>query len=79
VNGYPVDCRALEQGNIDMVQWRNLNYDPLYYFRDLKIRPEGLRLLGMRQAMEKIQKKFPHLLTGYFNPLPPKVKKALCS
>jgi len=55
---------------IDMIQWRNLNYDPLHYFRDLKIEPGSRRILGMKEVIEKIRKKFPHLRMGYFNPRP---------
>ncbi len=70
---------ALERALIDMVQWRNLNYDPLHYFRDLKIFPGGLRLIGMKKLIDRVRKKFPHLLTGYFNPRPKTVKQALRS
>ena len=60
---------------IDMIQWRNLNYDPLHYFKDLKIKPGSSRVLGMKEVIEKVREKFPHLRMGYFNLRPKEVKK----
>lgn len=67
--------RFIEKYRVDMVQWRNLNYDPLHYFRDLKIEPGSLKMLGMKELIESVKKKFPHLLTGYFNPRPKKINR----
>lgn len=65
----------IDSYRVDMVQWRNLNYDPLHYFNDLKIAPDTLRFIGMKEVIEKIQTRFPGLLTGYFNPRPKKIKR----
>lgn len=53
---------------VDMIQWRNLNYDPVRYFRDLKLENEELKMIGMGETVERIRKEFPRLLSGYFNP-----------
>jgi pyruvate-formate lyase-activating enzyme len=66
--------RFIEKYRIDMVQWRNLNYDPLHYFRDLQIEPRSLQMLGMKELIESIRKNFPQLVTGYFNLRPKKLK-----
>ena len=50
----------------DMIQWRNLNYDPQRYFSSLKV-PAGSRVLGMREVMRRLKVKFPRLRHGYFN------------
>lgn len=77
------EVHALEEfiarHDIHMVQWRNLNYDPLHYFRDLKLAGTELRPIGMKQAIERIRRKFPRLLNGYFNPRPKKVAQLLGS
>ncbi len=61
--------RFLGDNHVDMVQWRNLNYDPARYFSDLKIESQNLEMIGMEQAISQIQKEFPSLLSGYFNPV----------
>lgn len=53
---------------IDMVQWRNLNYDPLLYFRKLKALPGRTELVGIKEIIESLRKDFPRLRMGYFNP-----------
>ncbi len=59
---------------INMIQWRNLNYDPLQYFRDLKIPIGDVKMLGMGKLIRDLKKKFPRLLTGYFNPRKSQIK-----
>ncbi len=53
---------------IDMVQWRNLNYDPLRYFEELNAftRPEGL--IGIKAVISSLRKDLPKVRHGYFNP-----------
>ncbi len=50
-----------------MIQWRNLNIDPDWYldFLGLKNLKKGL---GIKYVMKELQKEFPHLRYGYFNP-----------
>lgn len=61
------ECVALR--GIDMVQWRNLNYDPIRYFRDLGLEGTAPKLRGMAEHVEAMGRKFPRLRMGYFNPL----------
>lgn len=51
-----------------MIQWRNLNFDPLQYLRAMQgVAGEG-KPLGMRAALRRIRSEFPDLIYGYFNP-----------
>lgn len=58
----------IAEHNVDMIQWRNLNYDPLQYFRDLKLTVDESEMTGMKEVIEALQKEFPRLRMGYFNP-----------
>ena len=58
----------LGRHKIDMLQWRNLNIDPLRYFKELKAEIPKNRMLGLRQIMQALKKGFPNLTMGYFNP-----------
>ncbi|MFH1190402.1 MAG: radical SAM protein [Candidatus Omnitrophota bacterium] len=60
--------RLVSSCKVDMVQWRNLNYDPLKYFEELGARPEPGDLLGVRNIIDSLHKEFPSLRMGYFNP-----------
>ncbi len=70
------DCREeiaafrgfLERYRIDMIQWRNLNYDPRRYFRELKVSVKPEEMTGVRQLIHSLKKEFPKLMMGYFNP-----------
>jgi molybdenum cofactor biosynthesis enzyme MoaA len=53
---------------VDMIQWRNLNYDPAAYFRAMRYRPELSSILGIRNTMQSLRRRFPRLRHGYFNP-----------
>ncbi len=61
-------CDFIEAHQVDMVQWRNLNYDPIRYFRDLKLEGKAQNLLGMDRVIVQVKERFPGLLSGYFNP-----------
>lgn len=64
--------RFIGERGVDMIQWRNLNYDPIRYFRELGLEgvsPE-LDLLGMEKAIDRVRQAFPKLRCGYFNPRP---------
>jgi len=69
--------KLIESKQIDMIQWRNLNFDPLEYFRKLKISPEGSRMLGIREVIQRLKIRFPQLLMGYFNPSKKRIKRKL--
>ncbi len=53
---------------IDMVQLRNLNIDPIFYFKEIRMPPDPIKLCGMREVISTLKKQFPRLMLGYFNP-----------
>jgi pyruvate-formate lyase-activating enzyme len=58
----------LRRHPVDMIQWRNLNYDPLRYYRAMAaVAPMGPPA-GMRRVLGRLCKAFPRLMHGYFNP-----------
>ena len=58
----------IRQHAIHMIQWRNLNFDPMRYWQIVNhIVPSG-RPMGMRPMFKKITGRFPGLMHGYFNP-----------
>ncbi|MCX5680908.1 MAG: radical SAM protein [Candidatus Omnitrophica bacterium] len=58
--------RLIQSTSIDMIQWRNLNYDPQRYSERLKVRHDS-GLLGIRIVMQRLRERFPKLRYGYFN------------
>lgn len=58
----------LRKYKINMLQWRNLNYDPLRYFKELKIAIPPGQMLGIRPIMRTLRQTFPAIRMGYFNP-----------
>jgi pyruvate-formate lyase-activating enzyme len=56
----------ISRTKVDMIQWRNLNYDPLLYFKKMGVR-EDAKLLGIKTVLARLRKKFPKLRHGYFN------------
>ena len=53
---------------IHMIQWRNLNFDPLRYWKSMGYGLPLERPLGMRRMIKTIHRRFPELIHGYFNP-----------
>jgi len=60
--------KFIESYKIDMIQWRNLNFDPLGYFRIIRYSGKPSGMIGIRQLMKSLKKSFPVLKTGYYNP-----------
>ncbi len=60
--------RLVSKYKVDMVQWRNLNYDPLAYFEELGAWPERAELLGIKTVIDSLCKELPGIRMGYFNP-----------
>jgi pyruvate-formate lyase-activating enzyme len=54
--------------HIDMIQWRNLNFDLNKYCRLMDRVEDSGRPLGMDTIMDELSLCFPHLIHGYFNP-----------
>ncbi|MBU0684096.1 MAG: radical SAM protein [Candidatus Omnitrophota bacterium] len=68
--------KFLDKTNIDMIQWRNLNYDPMVYFEKLGIKPGKDRMIGIDVLIKKVKKEYPQLMHGYFNPSFKKIKRS---
>ena len=60
--------RFIEAYHIDMIQWRNLNFDPLRYFNIIKMPKGDFKMLGIREIIGYLKKDFPNLMMGYYNP-----------
>jgi len=67
--------RFLNKCRIDMIQWRNLNYDPLAYFRAMKYCPDRRELIGIRDEIRALKMEFPRLMHGYFNPSKGRIRR----
>ena len=53
---------------IDMIQWRNLNFDPLAYFIIIEYPGRFSGMIGIRQLIKTLRESFPNLKMGYYNP-----------
>ncbi len=60
--------RFLSTHRVNMIQWRNLNYDPLGYFKTMETAGGKSPALGMEFIIHELSRRFPHLIHGYFNP-----------
>ena len=58
----------LDNHPVHMIQWRNLNFDPVLYWRMMGNSHADSELIGIRTLMKKVQEAFPGLKFGYFNP-----------
>ena len=54
--------------DINMIQWRNMNYDPRQYARLMAQAEPGGKALGMATLIQNLEKEYPKLIHGYFNP-----------
>jgi molybdenum cofactor biosynthesis enzyme MoaA len=66
----------LKRHPINMIQWRNLNFDPLRYYRRMRRAAPMGPPLGMDGLIRTVRAEFPHVMHGYFNP--PKEKFGPC-
>lgn len=53
---------------IHMIQWRNLNFDPNHYWREMNAVGKSGPPIGMHNLLDRVRKEFPNLMFGYFNP-----------
>jgi pyruvate-formate lyase-activating enzyme len=58
----------LQTHPIHLIQWRNLNYDPLRYFQAMESAEPGGPPMGMARLLARLRRRFPRLRHGYFNP-----------
>lgn len=73
-NEFAAFTKLIGDHDVNMVQWRNLNFDPLLYFKVLKLRVERDELIGVREVIASLKASFPHLMMGYFNPSKSKMR-----
>jgi hypothetical protein len=60
-------CQLIESYSPDLIQLRNLNMDPEWYFKVLQF-PKTSSSLGIRHWLKLLKKEYPSLRFGYFNP-----------
>jgi pyruvate-formate lyase-activating enzyme len=58
----------LEKHPIHMIQWRNLNFDPLRYWKEMNAVSRNGKPMGMETVLKRVRTRFPELKFGYFNP-----------
>jgi pyruvate-formate lyase-activating enzyme len=58
----------LEDHPVHMIQWRNLNFDPVLYWQIMGHGGPEPERIGVQTLMEKVREAFPTLRFGYFNP-----------
>lgn len=64
---YEAFCDLVDLYRPDLIQLRNLNMDPDWYF-DVVQHPAKDRPMGLQNWLSKVKKRFPDLQFGYFNP-----------
>ncbi|MDP2863473.1 MAG: radical SAM protein [Desulfobacterales bacterium] len=58
----------LKRHPVDFIQWRNLNFDPLRYWKIMSGVTSMSAPVGISEMLSMIRKEFPGLKHGYFNP-----------
>ncbi|TWI75335.1 radical SAM family protein [Desulfobotulus alkaliphilus] len=66
----------LKNHAVHLIQWRNLNFDPLRYYRLVNDAASPGTAMGMVTLIRYFQKTFPEMKHGYFNPPVSKFAKA---
>ena len=58
----------IETFDINMIQWRNLNFDPRRYIQIMENVAKSGPPVGMAALIQNLRDRFPNLIHGYFNP-----------
>lgn len=58
----------LRERPVRMIQWRNLNFDPLRYLAIMNQVADHGSPVGMQHLLDQVRRHFPALRHGYFNP-----------
>jgi len=58
----------LKRHPVNFIQWRNLNFDPLRYWKIMSGVTSMSAPVGISEMLSMIRKEFPGLKHGYFNP-----------
>lgn len=53
---------------VNLIQWRNLNFDPLVYYTTMNKAATHSEPLGMDTVLARVKKSHPQVKFGYFNP-----------
>ncbi len=64
---YDAFCDMIDLYRPDLIQLRNLNMDPDWYFEVVQ-HPAKEQPMGIQNWLNKVKKRFPELKFGYFNP-----------
>ncbi len=59
---------------VGLIQWRNLNYDPLRYVKLMRKVDLHGSPMGMDKLLARVRERFPNVKFGYFNPPKEKFK-----
>lgn len=60
-------CALIDEFSPDLIQLRNLNMDPHLYLHSIQF-PGQEKAMGVRQWQQELQRSFPSLRFGYYNP-----------
>jgi wyosine [tRNA(Phe)-imidazoG37] synthetase (radical SAM superfamily) len=63
----------IKETGLKMIQWRNFNIDPDWYFEKVGIE-DTPETMGIKVLMQKLKAEFPQLKYGYFNPAIERIK-----
>lgn len=58
----------LQNFPIQMIQWRNLNFDPIRYWEKMNTVASHGKPIGIKNLLSRTRRNFPQLKFGYFNP-----------
>jgi pyruvate-formate lyase-activating enzyme len=58
----------LKEHPVNFIQWRNLNYDPLRYWKMMTMETSMNAPVGIKELISNLKRDFPNLKHGYFNP-----------
>jgi len=58
----------LDRYAIGMIQWRNLNFDPVRYLKTMAAAAADTAPVGMEVCLARIREHAPDVIFGYFNP-----------
>lgn len=70
--------KLVKKVNLNMIQTRNLNIDPIWYIKKAELaKYDHGKTIGIRSWVETLRSSFPELLLGYFNPPMSVMKRTL--
>jgi pyruvate-formate lyase-activating enzyme len=67
----------IKEHPVNFIQWRNLNFDPLRYWKAMSRVTSMSAPVGISEMLSRLKKHFPGLNHGYFNPPKEKFSRSL--